>query len=761
MTKNIKIRNLDCAACAAELQEELEKIEGISEPSVDFINQSVSLSYQDEDALKQALYAISHFEEVEIVGGSNRVIKIRNLDCAACAAELQEELEKIEGITEPSVDFINQSVGLSYQDEDALKQALYAISHFEEVEIVDGGTAAPAKKERHLKELLSIAVSALFFIPALVLDMIGVNEWIVFGLFLASFAAAGWSVVLAVGKNIGKTFKGGFHIGMLLDENLLMLIAAIGAFAIRQNMEGAAVMLLYQIGEYLQALAVGSSRGAIENLMKLQSDTAILLEGDTQKEVSPETLKEGDLILIRKGDKVPADCVLFEGATSLDTKSLTGESYFREVSAGDELLSGCVNEGSAVKAKVLRPSSESAVAKILNLVENSTAKKAKPEKFITKFARIYTPVVVLIALIVAIAPPLFLGATAEAFSTWIARALNFLVISCPCALIISVPLTYFSGVGTLARHGVLTKGAVYLDTLSKVKVAVFDKTGTLTEGKFSVAKVNGDKRALELAAAAELQSSHPLAQAFAGVETKYSAQNCTEIAGMGLSATVNGKQILVGSARLMKQYGVAFQPVDSLASVIYVAENGKIVGSVEIVDRIRAEAKSALSDLKKAGIEKIAVLTGDTRARADEALKGLPIDEIHADLLPEQKPERAEKLKAYGKLLYVGDGINDTPVMTVSDIAVSMGALGSDAAIEASDLVLASDNLSALPKAVKGAKKTRMIVTQNIIFSILVKIALMVLSLFGFIPLWAAVLGDVGVMLLAVLNSLRMRAKIR
>lgn len=688
-------------------------------------------------------------------------IQIKNLDCAACAAELQEELERIEGITEPSVDFLNQRVSLNYQGDEALKKALYAISHFEEVEIVDGAVA-PVKKERHLKEIISIALSALFFLPALIFEIVGdINEWVVFGLFIASFLAAGWSVVLAVGKNIGKAFRGGFHVGMLLDENLLMLIAAVGAFAIRQNMEGAAVMLLYQIGEYLQALAVGSSRGAIENLMKLQSDSAILLEGDTQKEISSKDLREGDLILIRKGDKVPADCVLTEGITSLDTKSLTGEAYLREASEGDELLAGYVNEGNAVKARVLRPSSESAVAKILNLVENSTAKKAKPEKFITKFARVYTPVVVLAALVVAIVPPLCLGATGEVFSTWIARALNFLVISCPCALIISVPLTYFSGVGTLAKYGVLAKGAVHLDTLAKVRVAAFDKTGTLTEGKFSVSKVNGEARALQIAAAVEKQSSHPLSQAFIGVETEFLARDCKEIAGMGLSATVNGKATLVGSARLMRERGVEFDPVDSLASVIYVAQEGRIVGGVEIVDRIRPEAKSALTELKNAGVSKIAVLTGDTRARAEDALKDLPIDEIHADLLPEHKPEHAEALKSSGKLLYVGDGINDTPVMTASDLAVSMGALGSDAAIEASDLVLAGDNLSALPKAVKGAKKTRKIVTQNIVFSIAVKIVLMILSLFGLIPLWAAVFGDVGVMLLAVLNSLRMRSKIR
>ncbi|MGN1076914.1 MAG: heavy metal translocating P-type ATPase [Candidatus Gallimonas sp.] len=688
-----------------------------------------------------------------------KIIRIANLDCAGCAAELQEELEKIKGVEEVSVDFVGQRVDLTCTAQEGLDKALYTISHFEEVKIVDGN--APRKKESRLKEILSIAISVVFFAPALVLELLAENEWAVLGLYLGAFVAAGWSVVWSVAKNCVKAFRGGFHFGILLDENLLMLIAAAGAFALGQNMEGAIVMLLYQIGELLQSIAVGSSRGAIEKLMELKSDSAILLEGESRREVPPEELKEGDLILLRKGDKLPADCMLCEGSTALDTKSITGESYLREVSAGEEMLAGCVNEGSAVKARVLRPTSESAVAKILALVENSTAKKAKPEKFITRFARIYTPVVVLIALIVAVLPPMIVDLHSGAvWSAWVGRALNFLVISCPCALIISVPLTYFSGVGSLARCGVLVKGAVYLDALAKVKTAAFDKTGTLTEGKFSVSKVNGE-RAFALAAAVEKNSSHPLAQAFAGAETPFLATETEEISGMGLSAVVEGKPVLVGSERLMREKGIPFEPVRTLSSVVYVAEDGKFVGSVEIEDKLKADAKESLSALKETGISRIAVLTGDTEERARAVLKELPVDEICAGLLPDQKPERAKKLKETGALLYVGDGINDTPVMAESDVSASMGALGSDAAIEASDLVLASDSLSALPKAVKGAKKTGKIVAENIVFSIAVKVALMALSLFGLIPLWAAVLGDVGVMLLAVLNSMRMRARIR
>ena len=685
-----------------------------------------------------------------------KIIKIRNLDCAACAAELQEELAAIEGVQEASVDFVTQRVALAYEGAASLDKAVYAISHFEEVEIVDG--SAPAQKESHLAEILSIAIGLAFFVPALVMELVGgVNEWVVFGLYMAAFAATGWSVVVAIVRNFGRAFRGGFHPSALLDENLLMLIAAVGAFAIGQNMEGAIVMLLYQIGEYLQGLAVGSSRGAIEKLMSLKSDSAILLDGETQREVHPDELAVGNVLLIRKGDKIPVDCRLLDETASLDTKSMTGESYLKEIRKGGEMLSGCINEGNAVRAEVLRPASESAVSKILELVENSASQKAKPEKFITKFSRYYTPIVVLIAVLVAVVPPLFQNYN---FGAWIVPALNFLVISCPCALIISVPLTYFSGVGTLARYGVLAKGAVYLDSLAGVKVAAFDKTGTLTEGKFSVGAVHGDRRALALAAAVEKASSHPLAQAFAAVESP-AAVSVEELAGRGLRGVVDGKNVLVGSYKLMCEQGVVCTPIESSALLVYVAEEGVAVGTVEIEDRVRPEAKTALEGLKRTGIVTIAVLTGDTEARAKAALEGLPVDEFCAELLPAQKPERAKALKEKGKLMYVGDGINDTPVMTVSDVSVAMGGLGSDAAIEASDFVLASDNLNALPKAVKGARKTRKIVVENIVFSIAVKVALMVLSVVVSLPLWIAVLGDTGVMLLAVLNSMRMRARIK
>ena len=684
----------------------------------------------------------------------HKIIKVRNLHCAACAAELQEELAAADGLSEVSVDFVTQRIALDYDAPASLARAIDMIVHFDKVEIIDGN--APVKGERHLKELISIVISALCFVPALVLHLLGGFEWVAFGLFLASFAAAGWTVVVSVVRNLPRAFRGGFHPSVLLDENLLMLVAAVGAFCIRQDMEGAVVMLLYQIGEYLQRLAVGSSRSAITKLMALRCDTAIRLREGAPEEVDPDELVPGDTILLRKGDKLPADCRLMGREAALDTKSMTGESMLKTVCMGEEMLAGCVNEGGAVRAEVVRPASESAVAKILELVENSAAKKAKPEKFITRFARYYTPIVVLIAVVIAVVPPLFQGYN---FMDWIVPALNFLVISCPCALIISVPLTYFSGVGTLARYGVLTKGAVYLDRLAAVKVAAFDKTGTLTEGRFTIAGVQGE-RALPLAAALEQASSHPLAGAFEGIAAP-TAWQVEELAGRGIVGMVDGKRVLAGSMRLMQEQGIACAEGDAGALAVHVAEEGKYIGCVLIEDRLRPEAAEALIRLKEAGVEHIAVLTGDTAQRAQAALASLPVDAICAELLPQDKPVCAERLRARGTLLYVGDGINDTPVMAASDVSVAMGGLGSDAAIEASDFVLASDNLLALEKAVKGAKKTRKIVIENIVFSIAVKLALMVLSLCGLLPLGIAVLGDTGVMLLAVLNSMRMRAKIK
>lgn len=776
MKKTLQLKGLDCAACAGELEEMIANTEGVKACSVLFVTQKLTIEYKDEKVLEKVKDIANHFEEVQVVEASERkesmqgdekVIKIKNLHCAACAMELQEELEKLKGVKEVSVDFISQSVRINIENEEALRKAIKSINHFEKVKVVDEENVLP-KKESHTKEIVQIFVAAVLFLSGILIEHLWVkddaaNNFVgvicMYVVYAIAYFSVGSPVLISTGKNIIK--------GKIFDENFLMTIASVGAMVIGQFGEGVAVMLLYQIGEFLQGIAVGSSRRSISELMNLRSEIATLIRGEEQIKVKPEELEIGDIILVKAGEKIPVDGVVTEGGTSIDTKSLTGEAVPRDVKTGDEVLSGCINIGSNIYLRVIRQYTDSAVAKILDLVENSTAKKAEPEKFITKFAKYYTPIVCILAVCIAICVPLGIGlATGEfiwnTWKEWIVRALSLLVISCPCALIISVPLTYFGGIGAAARYGVLVKGATYLDKITYTKVAAFDKTGTLTEGNFEIVNVSGDEDTLAIAAAAERGSSHPLAKPFEKVQTTHKAENVKEVAGKGVCCTIDGKEVLVGNAFLLKESDLDFPLVESVSTVIYVAKDKKFIGYIEIDDKVKQEAKDALSALKQAGVEKCVMITGDNPARAKKIADELgEIDEVYAGLMPDAKLAVVEKLKENGTVLYAGDGINDAPVMSVSDCAFSMGKLGSGAAIEASDFVIISDNLSAIPTAVHVAKKTRKIVTENITFSILAKVAFMALCISGVLPLWLAVFGDVGVMLVAVLNSMRMRLNIK
>lgn len=769
MTKKYKIEGLDCANCARVLEEELNKIEGVSSATVDFIGGKVILDC-DDSATERALYYCNHFEDAKIVGevggevaktedtgGKN--IKIANLCCANCARELEEELNKLEGVS-ATVDFMNMTVILKADSAAAYEKAVYCITHFEDVKIVDGAEKKKSVFKENLTDIIAVIISAVFFIPAVVLDFMhlgGAVVYVTYALYGVAFLAAGYTVLWNTARNIIK--------GKVFDENFLMTLAAVGAIVLGVTtgdglFEGVAVMLLYRVGELLQSVAVGSSRRSITRLMDLKSDTATLIRGEERLVVSPESLVVGDKILIRAGEKVPVDCRICEGETSLDMKSLNGEAVPREVKTGDELLSGAINITGAIECEVLREYKNSAVAKILELVENSTAKKAKPEKFITKFAKYYTPIVVIAALLVAGLVPTIICAVNGAFvwatyGDWIYKALSFLVISCPCALVISVPLSYFGGIGRCAKFGILVKGSTCIDQLAKAYVAAFDKTGTLTEGVFAV-KSSSSKQALELAACAEKYSSHPIAAAFKDVETPYTAKDAKEVAGRGVICMADGKTLLCGNAKLLEDSGVKFTPVESVSTLVYVALDGEYIGVIEIDDRVKDGAKQALEELKKSGIGGVYMLTGDNKPRAEAVAEELGLDGVYAQLLPDEKLERAKALKEKGGLIYVGDGINDAPVMTVADCAVSMGQVGSDAAIEASDVVLVSDNLSLLPKARRVAKGTRRIVIQNIVGSLIVKFAIMALSIaIPTFPLIASIFADVGVMLIAVCNALR------
>ncbi|MBR7099742.1 MAG: cadmium-translocating P-type ATPase [Clostridia bacterium] len=684
-----------------------------------------------------------------------QIVKIENLHCAACAMELQEELEKIEGVNEVSVDFITQSIAVDVINQEVLRKVIKKAGRFEKVRVLNGEQIAP-KKLSHMQELLPIFLATILLTVGILLenwfvkDVFG--EILLYAVYIGAYLVVGYPVLLSTAKNIVK--------GKIFDENFLMTVASIGAFVLGECSEGVLVMLLYQLGEFLQRLAVNSSRRSIADLMDLKSEFATLIKDGEQIQVAPEALAVGDIFLVKAGEKISVDGVIVEGESALDVKSLTGEPLPKYVKTGDEVLSGAINQNGNLYIRVLRAYENSAVAKILDLVENASAKKAEPEKFISKFAKIYTPVVCLIALCIAVVPPIAIGLSGEgfAFADWIIRALSLLVISCPCALIISVPLTYFGGIGAAARYGILIKGATYLDKLTKVKIAAFDKTGTLTEGNFKIVNVSGHSQTLPIAAAAEHASSHPLAKPFESVLTPYIATDAVETAGKGISCKIDGQAVLVGSASFLEENCVNVPQIDSLSAVIYVAKDGEFLGYIEIDDAIKEEASAALAEIKALGISKRVVLTGDKALRAETIAQRLGgIDKTYAELLPDEKLLTLQKLQEEDNVLYVGDGINDAPVMAQADCAFSMGKLGSAVAIEASDFVLISDDLCAIPKAVKIAKKTNRLVVENIAFSILAKVILMVLALCGVLPLFVAVFGDVGVMLIAVLNAMRMR----
>lgn len=767
MKTTIKITGLDCANCARELEEELNAIGGVKSATVDFMASKV-IADCDDGALDRVKSCCNNFEDVKVVedepetaeaSREGKRIRIENLCCANCGRELEEELNAIEGV-KATVDFMNMTVILSASDSAAYDKAVYAISHFEDVRILDGKPPKKSVFEENKVDIITILVSVIFFIPAMVFDLgnFAWAKWYVYLPFYAvAFFASGYIVLWNTIRNISK--------GKIFDENFLMAVASVGAIVLGITtgdglFEGVAVMLLYRIGELLQSIAVGASRKSISELMDLKSETATLLDGDRQIVVSPESLKIGDTILIKAGEKVPVDCKVLEGSGSLDMKSLNGEAVPKDISVGDEVLSGAINLTGVVKAEVVREYKNSAVAKILELVENSTAKKAKPEKFITTFAKYYTPIVVLAAVVIATIVPTIICAASTAFlwetyRDWIYKALSFLVISCPCALVISVPLSYFGGIGRCAKSGILVKGSTSLDALAEATIAAFDKTGTLTEGTFRVVEYSSDK-ALKLAAAAEKFSSHPIAAAFKDVATDYVATDVEEVAGRGIKCRVDGKLLLCGNGKFLEENGVAYVRRRSIATLIYVSLDGKYVGVIDIDDTIKAGARKALDALRAQGIEKTCMLTGDSSERAVAVAAKVGMGMTFGSLLPDEKLETAKKLKEEGKLIYVGDGINDAPVMTVADCAVSMGQVGSDAAIEASDVVLVSDNLALLPEAKMIAKGTRKIVFQNIIGSLIVKFAIMMCSVFiPSFPLIIAIFGDVGVMLLAVANAMR------
>ena len=605
------------------------------------------------------------------------------------------------------------------------------------------------------KRLWRIIIGAAVLATAVLLSLN--NEWLQIALFIISYIIVGGDVVKRAVKNIFK--------GQVFDENFLMSIATIGAFFIGEYPEGVAVMLFYQVGELFQSYAVGKSRKSIASLMDIRPDYANVKKGDELVKVDPDEVQIGDIIVIKAGEKIPLDGKVIEGSSMIDTSALTGESVPHEVEVGSDILSGCININGVITAEVTKEFGESTVSKILDLVENASSKKSNSEQFITKFARYYTPVVVIIAVFLAIIPPLVIdGAT---FSDWIYRALAFLVVSCPCALVISIPLSFFGGIGGASKKGVLVKGSNYLEALAETEIVVFDKTGTLTKGVFNVQEIHPEgvskEELLELTAHAESYSNHPISLSLKRAYSKEidngRISDVEEISGHGVIATVDGKKVMVGNIKLMKMMDIPYFKGELIGTIVHVAVNNKYIGYIVIADEVKEDSAQAIKELKAANIKQTVMLTGDNKSIGSKVAKELGLDKIYAELLPADKVEKLEELFSQkskkGKLAFVGDGINDAPVLARADIGIAMGGLGSDAAIEAADVVIMTDEPSKIATTMKISKKTLKIAHQNIVFAIGIKIIVLILSAFGITTMWAAIFADVGVTIIAVLNAFR------
>ena len=606
------------------------------------------------------------------------------------------------------------------------------------------------------KRAIKILIALIIYIIAIIANF--ENILIKDALFIISYLIVGFSILKKAVRNIFR--------GKVFDENFLMAVATIGAFAIGEFPEAVAVMLFYQVGELFQSYAVDKSRKSISSLMDIRPDYANVLRDGKEEKIDPDEVKIGEIIVVKPGEKIPLDGMIIEGSSMLDTKALTGESVPVTVKENDEVLSGSINESGKILIKVTKGYEESTVSKILDLVENASNKKSKSENFITKFAKYYTPTVVIIALILAVVPPFIFKNTS--FTEWIYRALSFLVVSCPCALVISIPLSFFGGIGGASKKGILIKGSNYLEALAGTEIAVFDKTGTLTKGVFEVQKIENKNiskdELLEIAAYAENYSNHPIAKSIKNAYKKEidtnRIKNIKEISGHGISVTIDDKHILIGNEKLMEENKIQYTKSEDVGTILYVAVDNKYVGLIIISDEIKEDSKNLVKKLKELGVKKTVMLTGDKKQVGENVAEKLGIDEVYTELLPDGKVEKVEELMKEktekGKLIFVGDGINDSPVLAMSDIGIAMGALGSDAAIEAADVVIMTDEPSKIADSIGLSRKTMKIVKENIVFAIFIKVLVLVLTAVGLATMWEAVFADVGVSIIAIINALRM-----
>lgn len=773
--KDFVLEGLDCASCAMKIEAHVSKIENVYSASMNFATKTLTIQANIDSNIKSLLRNVNEIiqkiepgvlaEEIQTSSKpEKKILILEGLGCANCAGKIESAVKNVEGVKDASVDFVTKKLTIEVFHKKELLRIIEEASIIAE-KIEDGVKVIPYEKDRRLTEerglkkaeLIRLGIGILLFAVALIFKF---TFYIELGIFLASYLLIGGEVLLKAVKNIMR--------GQVFDENFLMSLATVGAFSIQQFPEGVAVMLFYQVGEFFQNLAVNHSRRSISALMDIRPDYANLKHGDSFERVSPEQVSVGDIILIKPGEKVPLDGKVIEGMSALDTAAITGESLPREIEPGQEILSGAININGLLTVEVTREFGESTVSKILDLVQNASSKKAPTENFITKFARYYTPAVVFIALAIAIVPPFAIpGAT---FSDWIYRALVFLVVSCPCALVISIPLSFFGGIGGASKHGILMKGSNYLEALNNVDTVVFDKTGTLTKGVFKVTKVFNmidsevdSKGLLEIAAYAESFSTHPIALSITKeygkvIDTKQLEQY-DEIPGHGIKVKWRGVEIIAGNSKLMNKEDIAFPKANEIGTIVHIARSQKYLGYLVIADELKGDAQSAISQLRKIGVNKLVMLTGDSKTVGDEIGKFLGLDEVHSELLPGQKVDKLELLetqkKTKGKLIFVGDGINDAPVLTRADIGIAMGGLGSDAAIEAADVVIMTDEPSKISSAIRIAKRTQRIVWQNIIFAFAVKGVVLILGAGGLATMWEAVFADVGVAIIAIFNAMR------
>lgn len=776
--KEFILEGLGCAHCASKIEEKVNGLDGIHYANVNFMTKTLTLEIKEvnkvEDLIKSVTNVVTNIEsKVKVREKINdkilkKEILLEGLCCGNCAAKIERESNNIDGVKSAIVDFISTKLIMEIEDSskqsdiiDEVKDIVKRIEPDVNVVVIDSKDSQSKSKneeveeENNKEEIIRLIIGALIFGIATVMKFSNSIELV---LYLISYVLVGGEVVLGALRNIRR--------GQVFDENFLMGIATIGAFAIGEYPEGVAVMLFYQVGEMFQDMAVNRSRKSISALMDIRPDFANLkINGDIKK-VDPEEVSIGDIIVVKPGEKVPLDGKVIEGSSMVDTAALTGESVPREVGRGDSILSGVINKNGLLTIEVEKEFGDSTVSKILDLVQNASSKKAPTENFITKFARYYTPTVVFAALALAIIPPLFIeGAT---FSDWVYRALSFLVVSCPCALVVSIPLGFFGGIGGASKNGILVKGGNYLEALNDVEMVVFDKTGTLTKGIFKVTEINSENNIskdelIAYAAYAENYSNHPIGasilKAYGKEIDKYKIENYEEISGHGVKVIIDGKEVLAGNYKLMNRENIPYKQVETIGTLVHVAIDKKYAGYIVISDELKEDSAKAIKDLKAIGVKKTVMLTGDNEKVGSKIAKELRLDEVYAELLPDQKVEKLELLfkekSPKGKIVFVGDGINDAPVLARADIGIAMGGVGSDAAIEAADVVIMTDEPSKIASAIKIAKKTRSIVMQNIVFALGVKIIILVLVAMGMGTMWEAVFGDVGVALLAVLNAMR------